>query len=146
MPMSPLLNQKKYTAARKVFYQITFVGISFLLPVLAVAQSISALETTDTGWVGCDGTECNWVTFINLVTRVMRNIYVLAFFVLVIMFAYAGYLVLTSGSDAGKRTKARSVITGVVIGMIVMFFSYAIVIYVLNTLGVERGFFDLLVF
>jgi len=129
----------------KIIPNFLFVLCSFIFPALSFAQS-TAFETTDTGWVGCNGPNCDWNTFIALIVRIMRNGYIFAFFVLVVMIAYAGYLILTSGADAGRRKTARSVVSGVVIGMIVMFFSYAIVVYILNTLGVDTGFFQLLQF
>lgn len=122
------------------------IATSLFVPFLVFAQNAGFNTDSKTGWVGCDGPECDWTAFVALVSRIMRNGYILAFFVLVIMIAYAGFLILTSGADASKRTKARSVVTGVVIGMIVMFFSYAIVVYVLRTLGVEAEFFQLLEF
>jgi len=127
------------------------IAITFLTPVLIFAQN-TPFETTDTGFVGCTGvggnggTECNWTTFLALIARVMRNAYIFGFFVLIIMIAYAGFLLLTSGGSADKKNSAKSVVKGVVIGMIVMFFSYAIVIYILNTLGVDKNFFQLLEF
>lgn len=109
-----------------------------VLPYLALGQA--------TGWVTCSGVDCNWNSFVGMISSVMRNLYILAFSIAVIFIAYAGFLLVTSGGDAGKRGRAKTIFINVIIGFVIMFFSYAFVVYMLKTLGVNTGFFQLLQF
>lgn len=50
--------------------------------------------------------------------------------VAVFLFVYAGYLLITSHGDEGKLTKARQIMTGAIIGILVILLSFSITNFV----------------
>ena len=57
-----------------------------------------------------------------------------------IMFAYAGILLIFSGGDTSKRSKAKSIFINVAIGFIIAVAAWLIVEFVLNLLGYNQAF------
>ena len=85
----------------------------------------------------CNGSE-GWNNLMKLINNVINFIFVrLAIPIAAIMFAYAGFELLTSGGDVAKMTKAKSVFTNVAIGLIFVAASWLIVNTILTTLGYD---------
>lgn len=61
-------------------------------------------------------------------------------FVAACTIAYAGYTLFQGRGDAGARSKARSILIGVVIGCIILFSAYFIVDLILTKLLVTKDF------
>jgi len=54
-----------------------------------------------------------------------------------IMFAYAGFLLVTSGGETSKRTKAKSIFTNVAIGLVLAVAAWLIINTILSILGFD---------
>jgi hypothetical protein len=92
------------------------------------------------GLVPCDnstGNLCDFNQLMNLVNKVISFIlYGMAVPIAAIMFAYAGFLLVTAGGEAaGARTKAKSIFTNAVIGLLLAVAAFLIVRTILSILG-----------
>ena len=98
-----------------------------IVPVLSLAAGLVP---------DCPDTGCGWDEFLHLVNNV---IYFILFYMLVpiaaIMFAYAGFMLVTSGGEPGKRTTAKKIFSNVAIGLIIAVASWLIVKTLLSLLG-----------
>jgi hypothetical protein len=94
--------------------------------------------------VKCDGPDCNFTKFFESVTAILRSIYITSFSIATILFAYAGVLLMTSQGDTNKVDRARGIFKSVIIGLIIMAFSYWGVWFLLNQLGVGADFYQFL--
>ena len=98
------------------------------------------------GLVPCDNTPdskgkianpCNFNALMALVNKVINFIlYSLVIPIAAIMFAYAGFLMVTAGEEiASARTKAKSIFTNVALGLILVAASWLIIKMILSILG-----------
>ena len=92
--------------------------------------------------VQCDNLEGNLCDFNALMALVNRVIHFVLFDMVIpiaaIMFVYAGFLIIIEGGEAaGARTKAKSVFTDVVIGLIIAVAAFLIIRTILSILGYE---------
>ncbi len=79
---------------------------------------------------------CDFEDFIQLIRNVIRFIVLyLTLPALVLAIAWAGFLILTSGGNAGKRTEAKDVLLKVVMGLIFMIGAWFIVEMIYSGLG-----------
>lgn len=79
---------------------------------------------------------CNFNSVMALVNNIIKFILVgLALPIAAIMFAYAGFLLLTSAGDTSARTKAKEIFLNAAIGLIIAFCAYLIIMLLLKTLG-----------
>ncbi|MCA9352712.1 hypothetical protein KC901_00850 [Patescibacteria group bacterium] len=88
---------------------------------------------TDCGY----GRMCGFTDAIRLITRVVEYIFILVIPIAAIVFAYAGFLYLTSGGDPGKRSAARRAMTNVVIGIVIVMAAWLVVRTIVISLGVD---------
>jgi len=86
------------------------------------------------------GRICGFSDLMGLIGRVIEYIFVLVLPIAAIVFAYAGFLFMTSGGDSGKRTAAKTAMTKLVIGIVVIMMAWLLVKLILTTLGVTAGF------
>jgi len=107
----------------------------------------SASTTLPGGLVPCDnvGTKCDFNALLAMINGVIHFI---LFFMVVpisaIMFAYAGFLLITAGGEAaGARTKAKNIFTDAVIGLIIAVACWLIVSTVLHILGYDGSWIGL---
>lgn len=84
----------------------------------------------------CKGDECGFANFISLLQDAISFLIVLAIPISAIVFAYGGFEIMTSGDNAGKRTKAKRMMMKVAIGLVVMLAAGLIVNTILSGLGV----------
>jgi hypothetical protein len=59
-----------------------------------------------------------------------------------IIFAYCGWLFMTSGENAGKRTQAKGILLNVVVGLCIALASWLIVKFILVGIGYNTTLFD----
>lgn len=90
--------------------------------------------------VACDnstGNPCDFNALMALVNRVIKFIlFDMVIPIAAIMFAYAGFLMVSAGGEAAHaRTKAKAIFTDVVIGLIIAIAAFLIVRTVLSILG-----------
>jgi amino acid transporter len=130
-----------------------FLLIIVILPTISLAQGITPPKpyTLDekNGLVPC-GNEvypqggdkagqpvhpCNFNGFMNLINNVIGFVlFYLAIPLSAIMFAYAGFTMVTSGGAEGK-TKAKNIFTSTVIGLLCSAGAYLIIKTILHILG-----------
>jgi len=114
---------------KKIFIFLLIFSI-LLLPALSLAA----------GLVPCDnssGNLCDFKAFMNLVNIIIKFIlFDMVVPIAAIMFAYAGFLLVTAGGEAaGARTKAKSIFTNAVFGLIIAVAAWLIVRIILSILG-----------
>lgn len=112
-----------------------------VMPVLSLAA-----ENPDAGLVPCgkaDATgvirnNCDFEDFMVLINNVINFIlFALALPIAAIMFAYAGVLLVTSGGSTENRSKAKSIFTNAIIGLILSAAAWLIVKTILSILGYD---------
>ena len=91
--------------------------------------------------VQCDnskGNLCDFNALMALVNRVIGFIlYGMVIPIAAIMFAYAGFELVTSGGSTEKIGKAKKIFTDVVIGLIIAMAAFLIIRTILSILGYE---------
>ncbi|MDD5721483.1 MAG: hypothetical protein PHT16_03515 [Candidatus Pacebacteria bacterium] len=103
------------------------VFLILIIPVVSLAGS--------TPLVQCD-TNCGFKEFMDLINRVIHFIlFDMVIPISAIMFVYAGFLFVTSGGSSGARTRANSVFTNTVLGLIIAVAAFLIIKTVLYILG-----------
>lgn len=73
-----------------------------------------------------------------IVNKVMPFVYSFAGIVILIMLVFGGYQYMTSQGDPKSIAAAQQRITWAIVGFIILFGSYWIVVFVLNALGVNN--------
>lgn len=81
---------------------------------------------------GFDQDECGAQDVIKLIQSIMNLAFICVGFVISVMFMYAGFLLITAAGDMGKIQKARNIFKRTVIGFIIMYLSYILVLNVLT--------------
>jgi hypothetical protein len=126
-------------------YKFVILGILLAAPVLTLAQSPSIPFWAPNGLVSCTGqynsslfqggtqlpvsnpctSLCDLLhTFVNIVYFVVT----LALFVFTpILFAWGGIMILVSGGNPGRRDSAKKILTGTLIGLLIVLFAFLIV-------------------
>lgn len=112
--------------------------IILLIPVL----SFAAQDPSSPGLVPCDGSvarPCDFNAFMTLVNTVIKFIlFNLAVPIAAIMFAYAGFLLVTAGGEAASaRTKAKDIFTNAALGLILAAAAWLIIRTLLAILGYQ---------
>ncbi len=107
----------------------------------------NGLVPTDCGYnirtlANADGTGriCGFNDAIRLVQRVIEYIFVLILPIAAIVFAYAGFLFMTSGGNPSRRDAAKKAMINVVLGIVIVMAAWLVVKTVLVALGVDEGF------
>lgn len=113
---------------------LLIIFILLALPALSFAYTLGdPLVPT------CPTTGCGWNELMTLVNNVIT--FILEYMVIpiaAIMFFYAGFLMITAGGEAaGARTKAKSIFTNAVIGLIIAVAAWLIVRTILSILGYQ---------
>ena len=102
----------------------------------------NGIVVTDCGYdIGKNGKGrmCGFADLITLIGRVIEYIFILIIPIAAIVFAYAGFLYLTSGGDPGKKTAAKKAMTNVVIGIVIVMAAWLVVRTIVVSLGVAPG-------
>jgi hypothetical protein len=113
------------------------ITISFLVFLILIIPALSLAD----GLVPCDNTTqpCDFNAFMALINTVIHFIlFSMVIPIAAIMFAYAGFLMVTAGGEAaGARTKAKSIFFNVVLGLIIAVAAFLIIRTILFILGYE---------
>ena len=106
---------------------------------LLVVPAVSFALSSNGGLVPCDnssGDVCNFTQLMNLVNGIIHFIlFFMAVPIAAIMFAYAGFLMVTSGGSTESRSKAKSIFTNALIGLAFAVAAWLIVRTILSILG-----------
>ena len=93
------------------------------------------------GLVACDGTDakpCGFNQLMDLVNEVIKFVlFKLAVPIAAIMFAYAGFKMVTSGGSSEARGKAKNIFTNAVLGLAVAAGAWLIIRTILSILGYD---------
>lgn len=123
---------------------LIFVSIFLMLimPVIVLAQ------TKDLGLIPCDnseGNKCDFIAFMALVNKVINFVlFKMVIPLAAIMFAYAGFLMVTAGGEAAHaRQEAKSIFTNVVIGLVFAVAAWLIISTILAILGYDGSWIGL---
>jgi hypothetical protein len=77
--------------------------------------------------------------FINLAITVAKIIWAVSGSLALGAFVYGGFMMLISGGNPQRVTKGKEIITGAVIGLAIVFGSYAIIYFIINrVLGITE--------
>jgi hypothetical protein len=123
---------------KKKFLIYLLVFLILAMPALSLAQG--KIVSQNGGLVPCDNSTahpCDWTALMSLVNNIINFIiYFMAIPIAAIMFAYAGFLLITAGGEAaGARTKAKSIFTNALIGLVLAVACWLIIKLVLNIVG-----------
>ncbi len=88
---------------------------------------------------GGTGRMCGLADIITLIQNIIEYIFILVLPIVAIVFAYVGYLYLTSGGNTAKHTQAKEAMTNLGIGILIILAAWLIIKSVLTTLGVDTG-------
>lgn len=94
----------------------------FLLPVVTSAQGI----------VPCNGPECNACHFVQLGQNILEFLIKISVIIGAVMFAVAGFYMVTSAGDTGKVARGRAIFSNVVIGLVILLAAWLIIDTVLK--------------
>ncbi len=79
---------------------------------------------------------CNFNDLMIMINRVIKFLlFTIATPLAAIIFAYAGFLLITSGGDPGKKTQAKKIIGNLLIGYIIALAAWLIVNTIVTGLG-----------
>lgn len=94
---------------------------------------------TGTGLVKCTE-NCGFYELLDLINRVIDFIlFKMVVPIAAIMFAYAGFELVTSGGSTEKKSKAKSIFTNVAIGLIIAVAAFLIVQTILSIVGYDKS-------
>ena len=128
---------KKY-----LIYLLVFLIL--VVPALSLAQPKMVNLKGDNSLVSCDNSTahpCDWTALMSLVNNIINFIlYYMAIPIAAIMFAYAGFELVSSGGSSEKRGMARKVFTNAVFGLVLAAAAWLIVKLVLKILGWDGAF------
>jgi hypothetical protein len=115
-----------------------FINIFILSIIITPVISFGAFDFTK-GLVPCQTSTtkdvpCDFNAFIGLIDKMINYILYMAVPICAIMFAYAGFLLITAGGSEGK-TKAKGIFTNAAIGLLFVATAWLIVKTVLSILG-----------
>ncbi len=92
------------------------------------------------GLVTCKGTDCGFVELMKQIKKLMDVVLKdFALPIAAIMFAYAGFELVTSGGETSKREKAKKIFINVAIGLVIVAAAWLIVEAVLSILGYVKS-------
>ncbi|MBP9750209.1 MAG: hypothetical protein KBD21_05790 [Candidatus Pacebacteria bacterium] len=111
------------TNRKTIFLQASLflsAGMFMLVPYFVLGQQ-------DTGLVPCSGIECQACHAIELVQRILNFIVMIASGIAVLLFSYAGFLMLTAAGNTGKIEKGKGVFVNVLIGIVIVLAGWLII-------------------
>jgi len=116
---------------RKIFIN-TFAFVLIVIPFF-----VSADNTSGSRFVTCDGPNCEFSHLKTLIIEVIKFLVELGIALSAVVFAYAGWLYMTSGGDEGKVKQAHDLFVRVLWGFLIMLGATLIVGLILTALGVN---------
>ena len=120
----------------KKILMFVLVFLIFVMPALSLAQGQNPPSSTTSGLVTCTN-NCGFNDLMAMVNKVIHFIlYDMVIPIAAIMFAYAGFLLITAGGEAAHaRTKAKEIFTNALLGLIYAVAAFLIIRTILSILG-----------
>ena len=116
-----------------IFLLLSIVIINMALPMTAQAEPIISEGTLGSSCYN-EG-DCGLNDFLRIIESSYTTIFGFIGSIALIMFIIGGVLFLISGGNQEKVTKAKKLMISAVIGLLIIFASYLIIEFVLNTVG-----------
>ena len=82
----------------------------------------------------CEGPDCNFASLMQLVEVLIHNIVVISTYIAVAVIIYAGFLLITSGGNPGKKEKAKNALTMIIIGYVCILVAWVLVYTITSVL------------
>lgn len=82
----------------------------------------------------CSGPDCDFAALIELVRRLINFLVIISTFLATAVFAYAGFLLLTSGGNESAKTKAKDMFFKVLKGYLWILAAWLVVYTIISTL------------
>lgn len=121
-------------------FLIIFLLSFAVFPSFSLAQSNVLVPCGTTA----NPTSCGFNDLLNMVNKVINFILIyMAVPIAAIMFAYAGFLLVFSGGEPAKRTKAKDVFVNVAIGLVIIAACWLIVHTILSIVGFDGSWIGL---
>lgn len=107
--------------------------------ILTVAPAGVFAHQTAPGYgsfITCDGVEnpCDFADLIHLVQHALDWLVMISFSVAIITFSWAGFVLLTSGGNVGKKDKAKKMLWSIVKGFAIILAAWLIVRTIVSVL------------
>lgn len=132
----------------KKYLGIIFVLCVFILPVFVFAQGGAPTVSEGGGGILNDicinGDKCNFEDLMRLITNVINFLIYLSIPIAAIAFAWAGWILVTSGGSESKKEQAKEIFTKVAIGFIFVLSAWLIVRFITTALLNPASYEDLL--
>lgn len=120
-----------------IFITVFAIIFSWSLPI----SYIWSAGVTSTGIVPvCEGDNCDFQDFLQLLDSVFNYIVLIAVPLASVAIAYAGIILVTARDDSGKRNEAKGILWAAILGLVIVLAAWLIVNTVLDTL-VPKGEF-----
>ncbi len=110
----------------------------FLLGLISLFIFLPLVSLEAAPLVPCDGTiksPCTFGSFLKLVQNVINYLLILAVPIATAFFAYAGFLVMTSGDDSGRRGRAWQIFKDIGWGVFWILAAWMVVSIIVTTLA-----------
>lgn len=104
------------------------VTLWFTTLVLLVFASLPEMALAQTqGLVACTGLDCDFCALVETANRLINLFFEILIIVAVIMVVYAGLKLVTSGGNASAMQDAKSMLSNVIIGFVIILAAWLIV-------------------
>ncbi len=116
------------------YQKLIIVALLLSLPALSFAYTLGdpLVPAACTGESG----QCQWDDLLTLVNNVTTFVLkYMAVPIAAIMFAYAGFLMVTSAGSTESRSKAKNIFFSTVLGLVIALAAWLIIKLILTTLG-----------
>ena len=128
----------------KIYFGVAIILIIFF-PILSVnAQGLidKTFKCADSSRPAADQ-KCDLNDFIRIAVNISKIILGLTGSLALLAFVYGGFVFMLSGGSAQNVEKGKNILTGAVIGLVIVFASYTIIQFVLRQAGLikENGEF-----
>src|ERR1035437_2989624 len=128
---------------QKTKKSLIYLAIFLLLVMPSLSSAAGLVPCNNSPVMNSDGTvatpaiPCDFNALMALINTIVKFIlFDMAIPIAAIMFAYAGFLMVTAGGEAaGARTKAKSIFTNAIFGLILAVAAWLIVNTILSILG-----------
>jgi len=87
----------------------------------------------------CDGTNCEFSDLIVLAQNLITDLIVISTFLATAAFAYAGFILLTSGGNESAKTRAKEIFRKVLIGYLWILGAW-LLIYTITSVLLRSGY------
>lgn len=122
----------KKTASRLL---VLFISISIFVSSFSICRALSVVENIDCAKTGGAYKDCKLSDFVKVAINISQIILSLVGILSLLAFIYGGVMFLISGGSSERVTKAKQILLGATIGLVIVFTSYMIIKFALTVMG-----------